>query len=62
MSDDTLPLTIGYIAGDKFHVKPDDFQKYFDANNPDVFASKLDYTDLATNALWAGWVYDNPGL
>jgi hypothetical protein len=60
--DDTLPLTIGYIAGDKFHVKPDDFQKYFDANNPDVFASKLDYTDFATNALWAGWVYDNPGL
>jgi hypothetical protein len=60
--DDTLPLTIGYVAGDKFHVKPDDFQKYFDAANPDAFASRLDYTDLATNALWAGWVYDNPGL
>jgi hypothetical protein len=60
--EDTLPLTIGYIAGDKFHVKPDDFQKYFDANAPDDFASRLDYTDLATNALWAGWVYDNPGV
>ena len=25
------------------------------------FESQLDYSDLATNALWAGWVYDNPG-
>ena len=58
---DSLPLTIGYIAGDKFHVKPDDFQKYFDANEPDKFAQKLNFADLATNALWAGWVYDNPG-
>ncbi len=59
---DSLPLTIGYIAGDKFHVKPDDFQKYFDSNNPDVFFNKLSFSDLATNALWAGWVYDNPGV
>jgi hypothetical protein len=58
---DTLPLTIGYIAGDKFHRKPDDFVKYFDANSPFEFQSHLDYSDLATNALWAGWVYDNPG-
>jgi len=59
--DDTLPLTLGYIAGDKFHVKPDDFQKNFDAIDPQKFYDKLNFTDLATNALWAGWVYDNPG-
>jgi len=59
---DTVPFTIGYIGGEGFHVKPDDFQRSFDANNPNVFASKLDFTDFATNAQWAAWVYDNPGV
>ena len=59
---DTMPFTIGYVGGLGFHVKPDDFEKYFDANNPDVFYNKLDFTDFATNAHWAGWVYDNPGV
>ncbi len=59
--NDTLPLTIGYVAGDKFHSRPDDYDKYFDENEPAVFGARLDYSDLATNALWAGWVYDNPG-
>ena len=31
---DTVPFTIGYIGGEGFHVKPDDFQKFFDANDP----------------------------
>jgi hypothetical protein len=57
---DSLPLTIGYIAGDKFHVKPGDYLD-FDSNEPDKFFQKLSFADLATNALWAGWVYDNPG-
>jgi hypothetical protein len=58
---DSLPVTIGYIAGDKFHTKPGDFS-FFNAGSPQAFADKLDFSDLATNSLWAGWVYDNPGL
>jgi hypothetical protein len=59
---DTVPFTIGYIGGEGFHVKPDDFQKYFDANDPQMFYDRLDFTDFATNAQWAAWVYDNPGV
>ena len=59
---DTVPFTIGYVGGEGFHVKPDDFQKYFDANDPQKFYDKLDFTDFATNAQWAAWVYDNPGV
>jgi hypothetical protein len=59
---DTVPFTIGYVGGEAFHVKPDDFQKYFDANDPQKFYDKLDFSDFATNAQWAAWVYDNPGV
>jgi len=59
---DTVPFTIGYIGGEGFHVKPDDFQKYFNANAPQEFYGKLNFTDFATNAQWAAWVYDNPGV
>ncbi len=62
MPGDTLAITIAQIGGDKFHVKPDDFQKYFDANNPQAFYDRLDFSDFATNAQWAAWVYDNPGV
>jgi hypothetical protein len=59
---DSLPLTIAYIAGDKFHVKPDDFARYFNSTVPDNFYSKLNFDDLSTNAIWASKVYDNPGV
>ena len=26
------------------------------------FYDKLNFTDFATNAQWAAWVYDNPGV
>jgi hypothetical protein len=59
---DTVPFTIGYVGGEGFHVKPDDFQKYFDAANPQALYDKLSFADFATNAQWAAWVYDNPGV
>ncbi len=61
---DTLPVTIAYIAGNHFH-RPDgadDFEKYFDKLQPDLFYDKLDFSDLGKNARWASWVYDNPGF
>ncbi|MDD4051956.1 MAG: hypothetical protein PHR28_08680 [candidate division Zixibacteria bacterium] len=59
--NDTLPITIAYVAGENFHASPDDFYDYYDANMPSAFYSKLDFTDLTANARWADWVYDNPG-
>ena len=59
---DSVSLTIGYVGGDNFHVNADDFKKYFDADKPSVFYSKLDFTDFGVNAQWAAWVFDNPGV
>ncbi|MCC6962340.1 MAG: hypothetical protein IT585_03730, partial [candidate division Zixibacteria bacterium] len=58
---DTLPITIGYVAGDKFHRTPNDF-RLFSPSAPQAYYDALDFSDLVTNALWAGWVYDNPGI
>ncbi|NMC43732.1 MAG: hypothetical protein GYA46_07425 [candidate division Zixibacteria bacterium] len=59
---DTLPITIAYIAGDNFHVGAQDFQDEFDAFNPSIFYSKLDFSDFGTNSRWASWIFDNPGV
>jgi len=59
---DSVNVTIGYVGGDNFHVNADDFQRYFNPDNPNAFYDKLDFTDFGVNAQWAAWVYDNPGV
>ena len=59
---ETLPVTIAYIAGDDFHVSPNDFAQYFDPLHPDAYYRKLSFSDLDNNARWASWVFDNPGI
>ena len=58
---DTLPITLAYLAGDKFHADPTAFETYFDAFNPQVFYENLSFTDFGLNARWASWIFDNPG-
>jgi hypothetical protein len=58
----SAPFTFAYVAGRKVHVKPDNFTKLFDPFEPEIFIEKLDFSDFALNARWAGWVYDNPGV
>jgi len=58
---DTLPITLAYLAGDNFHVEPNDFNNYFDAFDPITFYNKLDFDDFGLNARWASWIFDNPG-
>ena len=58
---DTLPITLAYLAGDKFHTDPTNFQTYFDASNPKEFYEKLNFSDFGANARWASWIFDNPG-
>jgi len=62
--DETLPLTLAYVAGKEFHVGPHDFDGYAATDSAAVFNfyDKLDFTAFGVNAQWASWVYDNPGV
>lgn len=59
---DTLPITLAYVAGEDFHREGPDFINFWDPHNPAVYQSKLDFSDLGKNALWAHWIFDNPGV
>jgi len=58
---DTIPVTLAYLAGDKFHTSPTNFEDLFDAFNPSLFYNSLNFNDFGLNARWADWVFDNPG-
>ncbi|MCH7690969.1 MAG: hypothetical protein IIA17_08000 [candidate division Zixibacteria bacterium] len=58
---ETLPISFAWVAGSDFHVNPDDFDD-FDPMRPHEYIQKLNFDNLATNARWASWVYDNPGV
>ncbi len=55
-------VTVGYVGGEGFHVNGDDFQRFYNPDNPNLFYEKLDFSDFAVNAQWAAWVFDNPGV
>ncbi len=63
---DTLPLTLAYIAGENFHVRPSDWNivqgNITSLSAVQAYYNTKDLSDFATNARWAGWVYDNPGI
>ena len=58
----TMHFTYAYVGGENVHVNPTDFVDYWDPYTPELYYSKLDFTELMTNARWAKWVYDNPGI
>ncbi len=58
---ETLPISFAWVAGSDFHVNATDFDD-FDPLFPHRYLRKLNFNSLATNARWAGWVYDNPGI
>jgi hypothetical protein len=57
---ESLLVTIGYIAGDNFHVDPTNLAKDPSMTDPDRFYANLNFSDFETNATWAVKVYDNP--
>jgi len=63
---DTIIVTVGYICGADFHVRPDDADAFIDSPDDEAlvndYYSRLDFADFAINATWAEWVYDNPGV
>jgi len=58
---DSLNLTAAYIAGERLHRTPTAFDDYM-PTDPDVFHRMLNFDDVSENAVWASWVYDNPGV
>lgn len=61
---ETLPITFAYIAGEDLHGSATDFKNLLASNpfRPDNFYNSLDFSDFGRNALWASWIYDNPGV
>ncbi len=58
---DSLPITLAYLAGDNFHVHPNDYANFYDPLNPQAYYDKLNFDDFGLNARWAEWIFDNPG-
>jgi hypothetical protein len=59
---DTLPITISYVAGEKFHTDPQAVSRYWDPQNPQRYYDQLSFKDFGINAQWSAWVYDSPGI
>ncbi len=55
-----LKIPFAYVAGENFHTKPDNID--FLPDFPQSYYNNLDFSDLAKNAQWARWIYDNPGV
>ena len=56
---DKISFTIAVVGGDNVHNDP---YAYFNPYHPQEYYDQLDFSELAENARWAQWVYDNPGV
>lgn len=56
----SLPIVFAYVAGEDFHTDPYNINNLPD--DPRRYYQNLDFSDLAKNARWAEWIYDNPGV
>ncbi|MBU8932510.1 MAG: hypothetical protein KOO62_00745 [candidate division Zixibacteria bacterium] len=56
----TLPISFAYVAGENLHIIPGNNENLL--TNPNAYMANLDFSDLARNAVWADWIYDNPGI
>ena len=60
---ETLPVSFAVMGGENFHVYRNNLNENILGNyNPDRFYANLSFKDLTTNARWASWIYDNPGV
>lgn len=57
-----LPVSFAWLGGEDFHTRSDAFETMFHPHSPQAYYDYLNFDNLATNARWASWVYDNPGV
>ncbi len=55
-------LVYAIVGGDSVHVEPTSYDRLFSPGSPNFFYQSLDFSALASNARWAGRIYDNPGV
>jgi len=58
----TLPIAFACVAGENFHTVCNAFDSLFDYDDPQPYYDYLNFSDIGFNAVWAEWVYDNPGV
>jgi len=56
----SLPLTTAYLAGARFHWSDEAVARL--PESPEYWYHQVHFDSLLTNALWADWIYDNPGV
>lgn len=55
------PVTFAYVGGEDFHTDCDAFGNIFNPYYPYDYDEYLNFNDFGLNAVWASWMYDNPG-
>ncbi|KAA3631177.1 MAG: hypothetical protein DWP97_13775, partial [Calditrichaeota bacterium] len=56
----TVSIPFAYVAGEDFHTNPNNID--YLPHSPQTYYKNLDFSDIAKNAMWARWIYDNPGV
>ena len=56
----STPFTVAYVGGENFHTDINNFNHL--PYDPDAYLAGLGFDDFLSNAVWAGWVFDNPGV
>jgi len=59
---DSITVAFAIVGGEHFHRDPNNFARFFNPYDPQPYLDHVDFSDLAKNAQWAGWVYDTPGF
>ncbi|MCM2270981.1 MAG: hypothetical protein NDJ18_00280 [candidate division Zixibacteria bacterium] len=60
---ESAPISLAYVAGEYFHTEPGNTRNNLIINyNPNEWLKNVSFEDLGLNAMWASWVYDNPGV
>ncbi len=55
-----VSIAFAVICGENFHNDPTNGDNL--PYRPDLWMANVDFSDLDRNALWAEWIYDNPGV
>jgi len=56
---DSVTLAFVFAGGENVHVNADDFSRYYNIDLPEMFYSRLDFSDLENNIAAAQQLYDN---
>ena len=56
-----IDFALALVAGENLHTVPRNLAN-LDVGNVEAYYDRLDFSNIARNATWAKWVYDNPGV